>query len=323
MAKKQIIFADGKVLEAREDGNLYYDGIPLTNLQVTPNTYYTTFTNSDLVGGILTITHDLVANAVAVIITDDSGNHFDPDNVLEFDSSTLKIDLSSYGTLAGTWAIRVYGSLSITGQSNGGLIAEDRYMESITVSNAQDTAGIVGMSYLARYPEKVLVYSQGVLQKNSQGDNVVSPDYHVTTDGELHINGSSGTGGLSGLISEGDELILVYEIKDPNAPIYDLFDHSTLSTKIYESVDKTGGPATLEASDWDTLVEIDDTLTIPTGLPSGFQCTVLNTQGFFSASVVKTGLTELVPAGSSIVANGLATVAIFDTDVLLLKGEVT
>ena len=323
MAKKQIIFKDGKVLEAREDG-LYYDGDLLSPAEAVANTYFTTFDDTDLTGGILTVDHDLGASALGVVVTDDSGVHFGPDKVYEVTENQLKVDLSILGTLGTTWSIRVYGNLvvSVQGGDAGGLLENDRYSEYVVVSAGQDSAGVVGLTYTPRYPAKVAVYSQGLLQKNSLMDNMVASDYAIMNTNEVHINANSGTGGLSDLLAEGDELQIVYEIEDPDAPIYDLFDHSVLAEKALTPVDKTGAPATLEDSDLSKLVRIDDALTIPTGLTVGFQCIVVN-ESVSDITVTKAGLTEVVPSGATLAAGGIATVAITDTDVLLLKGELS
>lgn len=70
-------------------------------------TYNTTFDNGDLVAGVLTVTHNLGVSILHVTVYDNSNNQITPDEITVVDTSSLTIDLSSYGTLSGTWNARV------------------------------------------------------------------------------------------------------------------------------------------------------------------------------------------------------------------------
>ena len=64
-----------------------------------------TFTNSDLVSGVLTITHNLSLSApyqVKMVICDNTNKEIIPDNVTGL-ANSVQIDLSSYGVLVGTY----------------------------------------------------------------------------------------------------------------------------------------------------------------------------------------------------------------------------
>ena len=70
-----------------------------------------TFTNSDLVSGILTITHNfgLITNyAVSVTIIDNNDQVLLPDDITCFTNS-IQVDLTSSGILDGTWKYLVLG----------------------------------------------------------------------------------------------------------------------------------------------------------------------------------------------------------------------
>lgn len=86
--------------------------------------------------------------------------------------------------------------------------------------------------------------------------------------------------------------------------------------------DETAAPYTLVANDDNgSLVRISDTLTIPTGLPVGFNCTVHNTSGT-KESLDTTGLTvEGADAAANISAGGVVTLVITATDTVLLSGN--
>jgi hypothetical protein len=61
------------------------------------------FVNADLTTGVLTVNHALNNQYVSVTVIDDNDQIIIPDSVDFTDSNNLDIDLSSYGTLVGTW----------------------------------------------------------------------------------------------------------------------------------------------------------------------------------------------------------------------------
>jgi hypothetical protein len=70
-----------------------------------------TFSNSDLIDGVLTITHNfgLITNyAVAVTLIDENDQVLIPDNITCF-TNTVEIELVSMGTLSGTWKYLILG----------------------------------------------------------------------------------------------------------------------------------------------------------------------------------------------------------------------
>jgi hypothetical protein len=66
------------------------------------------FTNTNLTSGSYSFTHNLGQKYVAsVLIYDNNDLVIQPDNILPISTSTVSIDLTSYGSLAGTWNIVV------------------------------------------------------------------------------------------------------------------------------------------------------------------------------------------------------------------------
>lgn len=66
-----------------------------------------TFTNSDLSTGVLTVTHNLglaSAYSVMVQVINNSGAVIIPDQINTFAANSFKVDLTSYGTISGTWS---------------------------------------------------------------------------------------------------------------------------------------------------------------------------------------------------------------------------
>ena len=69
--------------------------------------YTTSFTDGDLSSGILTVTHSLGRQYVGFFIYDNNGLWVQPDSVTATSTTVLTIDLSSFGTLTGTYNIRI------------------------------------------------------------------------------------------------------------------------------------------------------------------------------------------------------------------------
>jgi len=77
------------------------------SLQNTGTSYSKAFTNADLVTGILTVTHNLSNKYCIVQIFDDNDIMILPDTITLIDTSSLTIDLTSYGAITGTWNVIV------------------------------------------------------------------------------------------------------------------------------------------------------------------------------------------------------------------------
>lgn len=72
-------------------------------------TYSTSFVDGDLSTGVLTVTHNLSFDYPVVVVYNNSNKQVDPDDIEYVDSNSVKVDLSSFGTLSGTWYVRVTG----------------------------------------------------------------------------------------------------------------------------------------------------------------------------------------------------------------------
>ena len=70
--------------------------------------YTTDFDNGDLSSGVLTVTHNLSAQYVLCQVYDNSDQLVVPDDITLSSSSALAVDLSSFGTISGTWNVVVF-----------------------------------------------------------------------------------------------------------------------------------------------------------------------------------------------------------------------
>jgi len=105
---------------AADDGTVV-GGIDLKNLQddidsglgqitsVNSLSYTTTFMNGDLSSGVLSVAHNLTVSGIGVHIYDEDSKLVQPDEVTLVDTDNCTVDLSSYGTLSGTWTVKVFG----------------------------------------------------------------------------------------------------------------------------------------------------------------------------------------------------------------------
>jgi len=74
---------------------------------ITTNSYRTSFVNADLTAGVLTVNHALSEKFVTVQVFDNSDNLVLPDETTLTDANNSSVDLSSWGTITGTWNVVV------------------------------------------------------------------------------------------------------------------------------------------------------------------------------------------------------------------------
>lgn len=74
-----------------------------------PGKFPGSFVNADLVAGVLTVTHNLGNLAPLFVVTNQNGFVYEPDDVRATGTNTLTVDLTTFGTLAGTHNYTVLG----------------------------------------------------------------------------------------------------------------------------------------------------------------------------------------------------------------------
>ena len=73
------------------------------------NTATADFDNADLTAGVYTFNHALGVKFLAVSVYDNNDIEVTPDDITATDTNNTAIDLSSYGTISGTWNVRGVG----------------------------------------------------------------------------------------------------------------------------------------------------------------------------------------------------------------------
>lgn len=97
--------------------------------------YVTAFTNASLTAGVLTVNHGLNAQYVSVTVTNDSDNIIIPDDVTMTSTTVATIDLTSYGTIAGTWRVTVLNSGTTSSGAASNLALAGQTTDDIAVYN--------------------------------------------------------------------------------------------------------------------------------------------------------------------------------------------
>lgn len=98
---------DGSILAGSDLQNLQSDIENHSHSDATLR-WTDTFTDADLSSGVLTVSHNKGTAYVVVFIIDNNGIEILPDSVDNTGANTTDIDLSSYGTLSGTWKVVIF-----------------------------------------------------------------------------------------------------------------------------------------------------------------------------------------------------------------------
>jgi hypothetical protein len=69
--------------------------------------YSASFVDGDLSSGVLTVTHNLDEQFVDVQVVNNNNKLVQPDDITYTNDTSLSIDLSSFGTLTGTWNLKI------------------------------------------------------------------------------------------------------------------------------------------------------------------------------------------------------------------------
>lgn len=104
-------FQVGIVIDAQLDGVIYISvgsGGAVNNLPTA--TYRQSFQDSDLVSGILTINHNLNLQYCSIQVFNESNKKIDPDDITLVNANTSEIDLTTFGTITGSWNVVVIGT---------------------------------------------------------------------------------------------------------------------------------------------------------------------------------------------------------------------
>jgi hypothetical protein len=115
--------------------------------------YYGTFTNADLVAGVFTVNHSLASTYEMVQVFDNLSRLVIADEITLIDSNTCQVDLSSFGTIAGTWSVVVSngagrsGSSGISGYSGYSGLNGVAAVINGSFTNASLSAGILAFNH--------------------------------------------------------------------------------------------------------------------------------------------------------------------------------
>ncbi len=89
-----------------KDQSLFWDGTKLiwSTPPSTPGNN-STFTNDDLVSGVLSVAHNLNSRFIKTNVFDNNGSSLFPDDIVVVDENNVNVDLRSYVPIVGTWSV--------------------------------------------------------------------------------------------------------------------------------------------------------------------------------------------------------------------------
>jgi hypothetical protein len=174
-------YVDSDTLIVDIDGTTRY--IPTYDQPISSGAYTQTFTDGDLTAGVLTVNHALNQDILIVAVTDNTGNIIVPDEVTFTDADNADIDLSSYGTITGTWQLLLSIGNPATGENVS--ILDDTEKE---IFNAQDLLDVSGGT------GTITVDGVSLILTFKNEDTIVSPVKIVAQNGATVTIQGTGTG---------------------------------------------------------------------------------------------------------------------------------
>jgi hypothetical protein len=78
-------------------------------IATTAKSFRLSFNNTNLLGGLLTVTHNLGIQFVLVQVSNNLNQIITPDSITLTNSNSLSINLVSFGIISGTWNVLVRG----------------------------------------------------------------------------------------------------------------------------------------------------------------------------------------------------------------------
>lgn len=142
-------------------------------VELTDNTaYYTSFDDGDLSSGILTVTHNLGHTYCQVQVFDNNDKLIIPDEIELTGTNTLTVDLSSYGTISGTWRVIVLDVGSTV--ANPQIVIQDA--DGDTKIQVEESADEDKIRFDAGGTQEAQIDSDGLTLKSGASVNELSTD---------------------------------------------------------------------------------------------------------------------------------------------------
>lgn len=135
--------------------------------------YTKSFTNANLSSGILSVAHDLSSEYVLVQVYNSSLNMIQPDFVQLVDSNDLTVNLSSFGTISGTW----YLVVSSGNSSNNSLSSPF----GTTINGTSGGVIPTGIQGIIRIPYNAVITGWYLSSTTSGGGSAVVDIWEVTS----------------------------------------------------------------------------------------------------------------------------------------------
>jgi len=245
-----------------------------------------TFTNSNLVNGVLSVPHGLGAiyNVIHIAIRDNLNDNIYPDGVNFIDNDNASLDFSSFSPISGTWALTVgigggsggtppiIDPLQIDGETKTPLSGSFQWLNN-TISGLPTSHDIeIGEKVVAGYTLPSVLWVNTELSENGGVEFILIPETgnitdYIVTGQEFIVTGSTANGNIysigSGIYLNGSAIANyhVAEIVFVSGTPVSLPTYPTI--EVPTSVDRVGGAQNVEIeclveSVMPTSIDIDE-----------------------------------------------------------------
>ena len=156
---------------------------------MTDGGMYLPFTNADISSGIMTVNHMLGTKYNSVGIYDENDNLVIPDNVTLVDTDSLDVDLTSYGTIVGTWYAVITnggGALGLSGYSGQSGIRGGGMTDTFTQSDIDASGNLQVYHGLQYMYNAVTIYDDNNVRIMPDDVTLVDVD-NLTVDLSSHL----------------------------------------------------------------------------------------------------------------------------------------
>jgi hypothetical protein len=171
---------EGMFVYVKDEDELYYYITSWNKFTVADTGYTTTFDNDDLSSGVLTVTHNLGNTYCQTQVFDNNSKLIIPDEITLTGANTLTVDLSSYGTITGTWRVIVLDVGATVAGTNSAIQDAD----GDTKIQVEESADEDKIRFDAGGTQEAQIDSDGLTLKSGASVNELSTDDTLAGDSD-------------------------------------------------------------------------------------------------------------------------------------------
>jgi len=172
--------------------------------------YGLNFTNGNLTAGVLTVNHNLNSQYVNVTVFDNTDVQIIPDSVTATSTNASAVDLTSFGTLAGTWHLTVLasGSSGVGGGGGDSFFSSTTAGSIFTTGSAAFRGGASSIDSPSDVGSDVFFFVSGSSAGSGANDKKTVFGGDIKTSGSYLLNVVSGTSSPTYNVNPGDHFVV-------------------------------------------------------------------------------------------------------------------